>query len=131
MGTENPRVPSSILGLGTIKSGGAGMRQSELEKLKEMLDKGIDKEVILEKLRPKRNGNGNFRIPEGGISQSEASRKYDIPQQTISRWVLKGYIPVLLRTNKEVYISEASLKELVKRYKENPGQGKKTAKISI
>jgi len=68
--------------------------------------------------------------PEGGISQSEGSRKYGVRQENISRWVSKGYIPVLLRTNREVYVDEAALAELVKRYQQDPGQGKKTIKLS-
>jgi len=68
--------------------------------------------------------------PEGGISLSEASRKYKVVKSTLSRWVSKGYIPVKLRTNREVYIDEAALADLVKKYRQNPGQGKKTAKSS-
>jgi len=66
--------------------------------------------------------------PPGGISQSEAKRKYGIAQTTISGWVSKGYIPLLLRTTKEVYIDEAKLAEVVKCFKQSPGQGKKIVK---
>lgn len=64
--------------------------------------------------------------PEGGISQSAASRKYEVYQQTISRWVEKGYIPVVLRTKKEVYIDEEALAAIVADYNQSPGRGKKT-----
>ena len=70
-------------------------------------------------------------VPEGGVSQSEASRKYEIRQDQISRWVSKGYLPIKLRTNREVYVDEDILIELVKCYKKDPGQGKKTITKSL
>jgi hypothetical protein len=66
--------------------------------------------------------------PPGGISRSAASRKYHVPKTTIYGWVKRGYIPVLLRTRKEVYIDEAKLAEVVECFKKSPGQGKKTVK---
>ena len=63
--------------------------------------------------------------PVGGISLSEASRLSGIPEQTISRWVKRGLIPVVLRTNRELYINENVTRILVDAYKKNPGQGKK------
>jgi len=64
--------------------------------------------------------------PKGGINLSQASRKYGIHQQTLSRWVAKGYIPVLLRTKNELYVDKNTLAEMVRIYRENPGQGRKT-----
>ena|SRR4030067_2478331 len=72
--------------------------------------------------------------PDGGISLSAATRKYGIAQGTISGWILKngkGYIPILLKTNKEVYIDETKLAEVVKTYLKSPGQGKKTVKREL
>jgi len=66
--------------------------------------------------------------PEGGISLSSAERKYKVPNPTISRWVKKGYIPILLRTKKELYIHEKILADVIKQYLVNPGQGKRTIK---
>jgi len=66
--------------------------------------------------------------PAGGISQSEASRKYGVRSNTISRWTSAGYVPVLMRTTKEVYIDEKKLAEVVAAFKSAPGQGKKTVK---
>ena len=103
------------------------MRTSELVKLEKLLEMGKPKEEILEEMRPKRNGNEN-RAPEGGISQSEASRKYGVAQRNISRWVSRGYIPVLLRTRREVYIDESKLVKIIECYKSAPGQVKKTVK---
>jgi hypothetical protein len=66
--------------------------------------------------------------PPGGISQSEASRRYGVAHSTISRWTSAGYLPVLLRTNKEVYVEEAKLIMVIRCYKSAPGRGKKTVK---
>lgn len=63
--------------------------------------------------------------PEGGISLSAASRKYGVPHPTLSRWTKRGYIPVLLRTRKELYVKESALIEIIRIYKKDPGQGKK------
>jgi hypothetical protein len=65
--------------------------------------------------------------PIGGISQSAASRKFGVPQRTISRWVQSGDIPVLKRTNREVYIDETICKKKAEIYLKNPGQGKRSA----
>ncbi len=64
--------------------------------------------------------------PDGGISLRSASRKYGIPHPTLSRWVKKGYVPILLRTRNELYVNDALLSQLIKRYRQNPGQGKNT-----
>lgn len=64
--------------------------------------------------------------PAGSISQSAGARKYDVDQSTISRWVREGFIPVLLRTKKEVYIDESRLAEVAKAYKKKPGRGRRT-----
>lgn len=64
--------------------------------------------------------------PEGGISIGKASRKYGIPDPTISRWKNKGIIPVLLETRNEIYIDEAIAAKVIAEFKKNPGQGKKT-----
>lgn len=66
--------------------------------------------------------------PEGGISLSDAKRKYGVSHQTLSRWVKRGYIQILLRTNKELYISKAELGKIAEAYLKNPGQGKRTLK---
>jgi hypothetical protein len=66
--------------------------------------------------------------PPGSISQSAASRKYGIGSATISRWASAGYIPIVLRTRREVYIDEAKLLKVINCFKKSPGQGKKTVK---
>lgn len=70
-------------------------------------------------------------VPEGGISLSEAHRKYNIPHPTLSRWTKRGYIPVLLRTNRELYIDEAELVKVVELYLAAPGQGKYTIRQKL
>ncbi len=67
--------------------------------------------------------------PEGGISIREAERKYSISKSTISTWVSKGYVPVLLRTKNWVYIDETVFSKLVDEYRKDPGRGKKTVKL--
>lgn len=106
------------------------MRESERQKLKALMDMGKTKEEILEAMKPRGNGNGH-EAPEGGISLSAARRKYKIPQPTISRWVSRGYIPVLVRTNKELYIDEDAIARLAGVYHQNPGQGKRTIKENL
>lgn len=64
--------------------------------------------------------------PAGSISQSEGARKYFVSQGLISRWVSAGYIPVILRTNKEVYIDESKLAEIAKVFLKKPGRGRRT-----
>ena len=70
--------------------------------------------------------NVNPPPPPGSISIGAASRKYNMPHATIWRWVDKGLVPVILRTTRYKYIDENALVKLLKRYKENPGQGKQT-----
>jgi hypothetical protein len=69
--------------------------------------------------------------PEGGISQSKASRKYKIARTTILGWIAKGYIPIILRTKKDVFIDEHKLAELVELFKKSPGRGKSTIRRNI
>lgn len=64
--------------------------------------------------------------PVGGIAIRSAARIYKIHSATISRWVTRGLIPILLRTKNEVYIDESVIKEIAKRYKASPGRGKRT-----
>jgi len=66
--------------------------------------------------------------PEGGICLRQASRKYGVPNPTLSIWVKKGYIPILLRTKNELYVDESKLAELIRLYLTSPGQGKNTLK---
>lgn len=48
-------------------------------------------------------------VPPGSISLREAARKYGIPNPTISRWVKRGLIKVILRTKNWLYIDESDL----------------------
>ena len=69
--------------------------------------------------------------PEGGISIRAGSRKYKVIQSTITRWVKRGYIPILLETRNEKYIEEKRLAELALIYKKSPGKGKLTIKQKL
>jgi hypothetical protein len=69
--------------------------------------------------------------PVGGITLRQASRKYQMNLTTIWNWVKAGYIPVLVRTKSEIYISESTTKTLVDAFKKQPGRGKWTIKKII
>lgn len=58
------------------------------------------------------------------IGIREASLKYDIPHQTISRWVSRGYIQVIGHEGRKVLIDAADVAYCAEIYKANPGQGK-------
>lgn len=115
---------------------GARITLERLDLDAEMVEKkrGVPKEVskvVLETvIEDRQNHKREPRPspPEGGISLRAAERKYSIPAKTFSRWVTKGLIPVLLRTPNWLYVDEAKLIELIQRYRQNPGQGKKTIK---
>ncbi len=47
--------------------------------------------------------------PEGGISINQAARKYGLHSRTLSRWVAKGKIPIILPTKNWLYINEKAL----------------------
>jgi hypothetical protein len=110
-------TPRILIGLDDIANAD-NLTESEKRKMATFI-----KDMAKERERPKRQP-----APEGSISVREASDKYEVPSPTISRWVKKGLIPVALRTKNWLYIDEDKLVEVVKRYKLNPGRGKKTIK---
>ena len=55
---------------------------------------------------------------------SDASRKYDIPNQTIVRWVAKGIIIRLGTDKNKVLIDQADVAYCAEIYHAHPGQGK-------
>lgn len=61
-----------------------------------------------------------------GILISEASRKYGVSTQTISRWAKKGNVKVLSKSVRRTYLDEADIAYLANYYLSNPGRGKKT-----
>ncbi len=58
------------------------------------------------------------------ILASEASRRYGVSTQSISNWVKAGYIKMIERSTKRVWIDEADIAYCAEVYKSNPGQGK-------
>jgi len=99
------------------------VRGTELKKLQKLLDMNMPKEKILEEMKPNnRRGNGH-KVPEGGISISEASRKYGIPHSTMSGWIAHGFIKVIGEGSKEKYIPEATIAKIAKKYKLDKGRG--------
>ena len=102
------------------------MRESERQKLKRLMEMGKSNQEILELMKPRRIGNNSHQVPDGGITYMEAERRYGIHHQTISRWVAKGYIDIILETRNEVYLNEAKLRDVIGIYLKSPGQGRYT-----
>lgn len=105
-----------------------------LDKDAEMVERkrGIPRDMtkaVLETVLEDRQEKKRLPAPEppaGGISLRAASRKYGIANQTLSRWVKRGMVSVILRTENWLYVDEGKLGELIERYRQNPGQGKRT-----
>jgi len=99
----------------------------DLDKIKNISEQERGKlGKLITELKQQRQRNPVISPPPGGISMSEAERKYGIPNPTISRWVKRGYIPILTRTEWITYIDEAIFSKIAERYNKNPGKGKKT-----
>jgi hypothetical protein len=58
------------------------------------------------------------------IGISEAGRKYNVPQQTISRWTKRGWIKVLGREGRKTLINEQDVAFYAHHYNLAPGQGR-------
>ena len=104
-----------LIGLDDIKKAD-NLSDNEKRKVSSLI-----KKMARQRQRPERQP-----APEGSISIREAARKYNIVHSTISRWVSRGYIPVLLRDKNWVYVNECVLVEYINKYKQNSGKGKKT-----
>jgi hypothetical protein len=104
---------------------------AELVEKKKGIPKEVSKVVLEAVIEDRQNHRRQPKQspPEGGISLRAAGRKYDIPSGTLCRWIQKGLVPVLLRTLNWLYVDEAKLVEVIQRYKQNPGQGKKTIQL--
>lgn len=60
------------------------------------------------------------------IGVSEAARKYDIPQPTITNWKKRGFIPVLGQEGaQKLLLDESYVAYCAHVFKKNRGQGKK------
>jgi hypothetical protein len=101
---------------------------AEIVERKKGIPRGISKVVLETVIEERQNHRKQPKPspPKGSISLMDAERNYGIAHQTLSRWVKRGLIPILLRTKNWLYVDEARLAEVVKRYRENPGQGRKT-----
>jgi hypothetical protein len=104
---------------------------AELVEKKKGIPKEVSKVVLEAVIEDRQNHKRQPKQlpPEGGISIRSAGRKYGVDPTTISGWVQRGLIPVLLRTPNWLYVDEAKLVEVIQRYKQNPGQGKKTIQL--
>ncbi|MCW4004957.1 MAG: helix-turn-helix domain-containing protein [Candidatus Bathyarchaeota archaeon] len=58
------------------------------------------------------------------ISIREASRKYNVPNPTISRWVRRGLIKIIARINNKIMIDEADVAYCADIRSQNPGAGR-------
>lgn len=97
--------------------------------LKSYAERGIIQIVITNKLPTRIEDTPEYKknahLAGTQIHISEAARKYDIPQQTISRYVTKGIIKSIGRDGNKIMLDEsyvAYAKEVIKRKK--AGQGK-------
>jgi hypothetical protein len=101
---------------------------AEMVELKKGIPREVSKVVLATVIEDRQNHKRQPKPepPEGGISLRAAERKYGIPNGTLCRWAKRGFIPILLRTKNWLYVDEAKLVEVIQRYKQNPGQGKKT-----
>jgi hypothetical protein len=140
--TENPRVISSILILGTIKSacGGRTVVKEQTFKLSELqqvfppkqLQRRMPKLMALAE-KHKRDRTPAPSPPEGGITLREGERRYHVLSQTISGWTRPGsrgrpaLLPILLQTRNCVYVDEKVLADLAEKYLASPGRGYRTA----
>jgi predicted site-specific integrase-resolvase len=103
--------------------------------LNQLIQVGTIKAVKLKSGEILVNENDVSKLPEMfaefkgiPISIGQASREFSIPQPTISRWIMKGSIPVHHREGQKIFIDKAHIAQLVYLYKLNPGQGKWTLK---
>jgi hypothetical protein len=103
---------------------------AEIVEQKKGIPRGISKVVLETVIEERQNHRRQPKPepPEGGITLRAAERKYGISCATLSRWTTKGYIPVLLRTNKELYLHEEIVAKLATAYNQGRGQGKWTIK---
>lgn len=64
--------------------------------------------------------------PKGSIGIRAASREYGVRSQTISRWVARGLVPILLRTKNDLYVDRQIVEKICQKYKRAPGRGRRT-----
>ncbi len=70
--------------------------------------------------------------PPRSITIGQASRKYSVSLETISRWADRGVVKVLLRNpagRREVFLDAESLARAVEIYKKQPGRGYRPLKF--
>lgn len=91
-----------------------------------IIEESKDKNEAVDRLHKLNKRQPAPPAPEGGISIRAAARQYRIYSQTISRWVARGLIPIILRTKNEVYIDKTVIAKMAESYKEAPGRGKRT-----
>lgn len=99
-------------------------KQVSIVEAERIIRESDNKEEAIKKLKalkPRRQPRPS--PPDGWVSLSEASRLFNIPDETISRWVKEGYIPIRERTSREVYIAKEDIAKVAEVYWANPGRG--------
>ena len=96
-----------------------------LGKIKSVMMKGqiLLRESDVMALQPEENYSDLSGKP---ISIGEASRRYQINQQTISRWKDKGYIKVIGKEKNRILLNEADIARMADWYHSRPGKGRRT-----
>jgi len=98
---------------------------SEAEKI---IKEGKGKADMLNKLNGLTKRQPAPPPPEGGISIRKAARKYDMRHTTLVLWVKEGYIPVVLETKNKKFIDEATTIDIIQKFKNYTGDGRRTLK---
>ncbi len=71
--------------------------------------------------------------PGTPIILREAARRYDLQHGTLARWARQGLVIVLSPSKGRGYtcvLDESSVKAIAQVYHQNPGRGKRTAKLN-
>ena len=64
-----------------------------------------------------------------GISISEASRRYDITRQTLSKWVRSGHLKVIGMDKNRKLIDEGTVAYYASKYQEIAKEGRRTDRL--
>lgn len=97
---------------------------------------GVPREIWEALLNPEAQLPREEDLPPAGsrITLSEAARRYAIPQPTLNRWALRGYIRTLEEPKAPGaprYVDEHDVASVVGAYRMEPGQGKRTVRLNV
>jgi hypothetical protein len=96
--------------------------------LKQLIQRGIIKAVITKPIPTTIEATPEYQkfkhLKGVEIHVAEAGRKYEVLQQTITRWKQKGFIPVLRQEGQKLFLDESYVSYCVYVYQKTGGQGK-------